>query len=43
MQLENVFAMLGENEIAAVDEVSNENTEPVDENWSEFSTVSNND
>ena len=31
------------NEIAAVDEVSNENTEPVEENPSEFSTVSDND
>ena len=35
--------MLGENEIAAVDEVFNENTEPVEENPSEFSTVSDND
>ena len=31
-KLENVFAMLGENEIAAVDEVFNENIEPVEEN-----------
>ena len=30
-KLENVFAMLGENEIAAVDEVFNENIEPVEE------------
>ena len=29
--LENVFAMLGENEIAAVDEVFNENIEPMEE------------
>ena len=30
-------------EIAAVDEVSNENTEPMEENFSEISTVSGND
>ena len=30
-KLENVFAMLGENEIAAVDELFNENIEPVEE------------
>ena len=30
-KLENLFVMLGENEIAAVDEVSNEDTEPVED------------
>ena len=32
-----------QNEIAAVDEMFNENTEPVEENLSEISTVSGND
>ena len=35
--------MLGENEIAAVDEVFNENIEAVEENPSEYFTVSDND
>ncbi len=35
-KLENVFAMLGENEIAAVDKVFNENIEPVEENRLNF-------
>ncbi len=30
-KLGNVFVMLGDNEIAAVDEVFNENTEPVED------------
>ena len=35
--------MLGENEIAAVNEVFDENIEPVEENLSEYSMVSDND